>query len=237
MAQTVIDVGSDENLMKIALKATSNALNVCDHGPMMNERYIHHLVSHEIQEHLDLSCLLTTDSRPLLHPEWPTWKKSTDIRCAQYAGVRNEKNKKQYLPVTLPKGGAGFIDFALGDYQSPSVAIEITLKNSWSHEEIVYDLVKLLDGRNNSFGTVISCNIIRRDKGLSEKGNKKKLHRRMNEAYTDAKKRLGVMFCDDGRLQFFVVTEITGDERRHWCFDATTEEFHERAQLDEVLQS
>lgn len=231
------DFGSGENLMRIALQATFEALHVCDHGPMLNERYLHHFMSHKLQEHLDLSCLKDIEGKPLLHPEWPTWKKSTGIKCGQYVGVRNGKNKKEYLPVNLPKRGAGFIDFTLGDYHRPSVAIEVTLKKSWSHEEIVYDLVKLLDCRNDCFRTVISCNIIRREKQLSKKGNKKKLHRRMNEAYTDAKDRLGDMFCHDDRGQFFVITEIAGDQRRHWCFDTATEEFHVQAHIGEVLQS
>ena len=237
MAKDDNDVGSDENLLRIALEATSEALMVCDHGPMLNERYIHHFMSHKLQEQLDLDCLQDIKGKPLLHPEWPTWKKSTGIKCGQYVSVRNGKNKKEYLPVDLPKRGAGFVDFTLGDYRHPSVAIEITLKNSWSHEEIVYDLVKLLDCRNDSFRAVVSCNIIRREKQLSKKGNKKKLHCRMNEAYTDAKKRLGDRFCNDGRRQFFVITEIAGDKRRHWCFDTATGEFSDEAQLSEVLRA
>ena len=230
------DVGSDENLLRIALKATSEALHICDHGPMLNERYIHHFMSHKLQEHLDLDCLKTMNGKPLLHPEWPTWKKSTGIKCGQYIG-RKEDGTKEYHPVSPPQGSAGFIDFALGDYGHPSVAIEVTLKDSWQHEEIVYDLVKLLDGRNRAFNAVISCNVIRRENGLPTAGGRVKVHSRMNEAYAEAKMRLGEMFCNDGRRQFFIITEIAGDQRRHWCFDKDTEEFHDRAQLDEVLLS
>jgi len=231
------EVVSDESLLGIALQATSEVLHVCDLGPMLNERYLHHFMSHKFQEILGLHCLQRINGKPLLHPEWPTWKNSAGIKCGQYVRVKNEKNKKEYLPVTLPKGGAGFIDLALGDYSNPAIAIEITLKSGWSHEEIVYDLVKLLDKRNATFRAVISCNILRREKGLSRQGGKEKLHKRMNEAYIDAKNRLGDMFCDDGRRQFFVVTEVSGDQRRHWCFDPATGEFSDEAELSEVLKS
>ena len=121
-----------DDLLRVVLDVTGEALTILNLGKMLNERYVHHFMSHRIQEQLGLLDLRTFDSQLLLHPEWPTWKKSTGLRFGQYRGVKVEgKKTKKYFPVTKPKGGAGFVDFALGDYAEPSIAIEVTAKHGW----------------------------------------------------------------------------------------------------------
>ncbi len=77
--------------------------------------------------------------------------------------MEDKKENKVYLP--NKNGGAGFIDFAIGDYNEPGIGIGFSLKYGWSHEEIVYDFLKLLD-KKNPFKVSISFNIIFREKRL-----------------------------------------------------------------------
>lgn len=225
---------SSGDLLRVLLAATHDVLMIQNCGRMLNERYLHHFMSHRMQQEMALLNLHGATSELTLHPEWPTWKKGTGIRCGQYRGTKKNGGKR-YYPVTLPKSGAGFIDFAMGCYDQPFVGIELTLKESWGHEEIVYDLVKLLDERNRCFKAVISCNILLRHKGLSEGSNKQRLQSRMCEAYDEAIARLGDLACTGDRRRIFLVTEVAENGRRHWYRDEESGDCLASDQLPPVL--
>ena len=96
-------------------------------GLMLNERYLHHFFSHLLQEKHNLLSL-TGDNRAItLHPEWPTYKEQTDLTFGRYGRVNgiHEPNAS---------GKAGFIDFAIGDYNKPDIGVEFSLKYGWSHQ-------------------------------------------------------------------------------------------------------
>ncbi len=223
-----------DDLLRIALGATKAVLTICNHGPKLNERYLHHFMSHVMQKRRGILDLQSTKGELLLHPEWPTWKKRTKVFFGQYQGQK-KNGRKEFHPVTLQQRGAGFIDFALGQYNSPEVAIELSLKNDWDHEKVVYDFVKLLDGRNRTFRAVISCNIVMRPHGLARGGNKERLHRRMCEAHDAALNRLGELACDENRLRLLLVSEVANDERRHWYFDEASCDFLATGEIPPIL--
>ena len=187
-------------------------------GLMLNERYLHHFFSHLLQEKYNLLNLTRDNAAVVLHPEWPTYKKQTGLAYGQY---RKEKGK--YKPNA--NGRAGFIDFAIGDYNKPDVAIEFSLKYGWSNEEIVYDFLKLLD-KKNPFSVSISFNIILRQRRLVKGGYLRDLEKHMNNAYREAVNRLNNDVCDNSRELYLIVTEIDKrNNRRHWHYDRTKSEF------------
>ncbi|MBM3212643.1 hypothetical protein FJZ33_10510 [Candidatus Poribacteria bacterium] len=190
-------------------------------GLMLNERYLHHSFSHLLQEKYNL-LNLTGDNRAItLHPEWPTYKEQTSLTFGRYRRVNGI-----YKPNA--SGTAGFIDFAIGDYNKPDIGIEFSLKYGWSHEEIVYDFLKLLD-RKNPFKASISFNILFRKRELV-KGERylRDLEEHMNNAYREAVSRLNNDICDDSRELYLIVTEIDKDNnRRHWHYDRTSSRFKE----------
>jgi hypothetical protein len=185
---------------------------ICSRGNQLNERYLHHYFSHLLQVEKNILDL-TSDNPVILHTEWPTYKKKTDLRFGRY-----QKLNGQYLPSS--HGTAGFIDFALGDYQKPEIGIEFSLKYSWSHEEVVYDFLKLMDSRN-PFVVAISCNIVFRDNGLCEQGKLARLIQKMDAANDEAFRRLGSKnICGNNRQLYYIVTEVSKyNERRHWHCD------------------
>ena len=101
-------------------------------GKRFNERYLHHYFSHLLQEKYHLLNLTENIWEITFHPEWPTYKQQTGLNFGRY----KRKNNK-YQPA--PSGTAGFIDFAIGNYDSPDIGIEFSLKYGWSKEEIVFE--------------------------------------------------------------------------------------------------
>ena len=187
-------------------------------GLMLNERYLHHFFSHLLQEKYDLLCLTGDNAAAILHPEWPTYKKQTGLVYGRY---RRENGK--YQPNA--NGTAGFIDFAIGDYNKPDIGIEFSLKYGWSNEEIIYDFLKLLD-KKNPFNASISFNIILRQRRLVKGGYLRHLKKHMNDAYREAVNRLNKDVCDNSREFYLIVTEIDKrDNRRHWHYDRTRSRF------------
>jgi hypothetical protein len=216
------------NLLDAALAAARTCLEMKFHGLLLNERYLHHFISHRLQEQIDGLDLMQATENLVVHPEWPTFKMGTEIACGRYRAVDGK-----YEPVA--DGTAGFIDFALGDYKTPEIGIEITLKSGWAREEIVYDFVKLLDGRN-PFATVMSLNVILRPRGVAAGGRRELLHRRMLEAYDEAATRLGDWLCDKTRERYFIVLELAlRNARRFWYFDPDREDFIDTEQLPPIL--
>jgi len=189
-------------------------------GLMLNERYLHHFFSHLLQEKYNLLNLTGDSSAITLHPEWPTYKEQTGLTFGRY-----KKKNSIYTPDA--SGTARFIDFTIGDYKEPDIGIEFSLKYGWSHKEILFDFVKLLD-KKNPFKASISFNIIFRTKKLVKKGNLKDLEKHMNMAYKEAVNLLKNDICDDSRELYLIVTEIDEDNnRRHWHYDRTSSIFEE----------
>jgi hypothetical protein len=188
---------------------------------MLNERYVHHYFSHRIQEKYGLLCLDEKDAVLGLHPEWPTYKKAT---CLNYGRYHRKEGK--YMP-SESGGKGGWLDFAIGEYKRPLIAVEFSLKQSWGHEEAVFDYIKLLDARN-PFNTSVSHNLIFRQRPMVRGASLKDLEEHMDRAYGEAVRRLGVNVCDSSRALCFIVTEVGKDDRRqHWHFDRTSRGFKE----------
>jgi hypothetical protein len=185
-------------------------------GFMLNERYLHHYFSRCIPRNGYLN--LADNGDILVHPEWPTYKKQTDLTYSRYKRVQGK-----YRP--HPEGTAGFIDFGIGLYHKPLDGIEFTLKYGWSHEEVVYDFLKLMDAKN-PFTTGISYNVIFRKRRLSRGKRLLRFERRMNEVVTEAKTRLQDQECGEDRRLFFMISEIdVHNARRHWSYDRKSNQF------------
>ena len=187
-------------------------------GLMLNERYLHHLFSHLLQQKYNLLNLTEDNGAIILHPEWPTYKKQTGLVYGRY---RRENGK--YKPNV--NGTAGFIDFAIGDYDKPDFGIEFSLKYGWSKEEIAFDFLKLLD-KKNPFNASISFNIIFRQRRLVKGGRLRDLEKHMNNAYGEAVKRLNNDVCDNSRELYLIVSEMDKhNNRRHWHYDRIRSRF------------
>lgn len=212
--------------------ANSLLLGMPYHGLLLNERYLHHFFSHRIQSALPKRMDLLDPATPLLfHPEWPTYKEATGIDRGKYREAEG-----RYLPVDTGKKG-GFIDFALGPYLAPEVAVEFKLLFGWQAEALAFDYLKLLDGRN-PFKAVVQVAVLMRPNGLAAAGRKDAIHGAINSAYREAVRRLG-----DGpsrpvadRLQRFVVTELAPQERRHWYNGVVGGTFTEGAEVPPLPQ-
>jgi hypothetical protein len=183
-----------------------------NHGAMLNERYLHHFFSHSLQQDENLLHLLGDAGGIRLHPEWPTYKESV----GRFDGGRYRKIGLHYYPVEDGRKG-GFIDFTIGAYDAPEIAIEFSLKPTWSQEELIFDFVKLLDRRNISFKAVVSFNIILRRQVLPDVD----YTQYVNTAYQEALRRLGHnhLLCNDHRVVYFRITEISANARRHWLYE------------------
>jgi hypothetical protein len=115
--------------------------------------------------------------------------------------------------------GAGFVDFAIGPYSQPELAVEFSAKFGWDHEEVTYDFVKLLD-RRNPFRVGFAHVVILRDKNLATDGGRDHLEERMQAALVDAKRRLDIIGWDNKRDLRLIISEIATHERRHWTYDS-----------------
>jgi len=183
----------------------------------LNERHIHHRFSYSFQKKYSHSLALGHIEKGMLHPEWPTIKK---VRAQNYGGYKKNA-QKEYVPSLR---GAGFIDFAIGDYESPDIGIEFSLKQSWSREEVTFDFLKLLDKRN-PFKIAISLNIVLR---ISEGGREARFIRAMNDAFKDAKARLEKnQLLSDHRNIHFIIAEVDAKDCRIWHLDDNSGRFVE----------
>jgi len=179
-----------------------------------NERYLHHFFTRLLQERHGLLCNILEDTVLNLHPEWPTYKKYTQIKYGQYRTVKETRGRgerKILKPVENSCLG-GKIDFTIGRYERPIIGVEFTLSYGWSGKDVEGDLVKLLDSRN-PFDASISFNLVFREKGLSKGGWLTKFENAMNERLEIAVKRLRSYgrFCGNSLRQIcLIVTEVGG---------------------------
>jgi len=194
------------------------------HGLLLNERYLHHSFSKLIHcVHPTALDLFAEASLLRLHPEWPTYKEATGIDFGKYREV-----DKQYVAVDTGKKG-GFIDFALGPYLAPPVAVEFKLLFGWQGEAVAFDYMKLLDGRN-PFRAVVQVTVLMRPNGLVAAGRKEAIRCAMNTAYMEAVTRLERNDCTRPvatRRHRFIITELGPLERRHWLHCIEGGEFSE----------
>lgn len=187
--------------------------SVKHYGPMMNERYFHHLFSSQLQSQ-GFSLDITRRNMSLnLHPEWPTSKKSTALGFATYS-----KTNDKYYPST--SGGPGFIDFAIGNYNCPDVGIEFCVKHSWCAEEVIYDFVKLLDNRN-PFKVGLSYTAVIRESEISTGGRLEAFTNAINQALLQAYGRLRSEYVSDRQI-LFIISELGTGSNRHWHFDKSS---------------
>ena len=215
-----LDPAQRIDLWKAAVNAVTKALSIVHHGSMLNERYLHHYLSRLLQESHPLLDLAGPTGDIKLHPEWPTFKKATGIEGGRYKGDR-----KVYQPDDVT-GKEGAIDFALGDYDRPEIGIELLLKVGWDGDEVAFDFLKLLDGRNKSFKSVIGWSVLmRKAEKLSLAGRKQNIYEGMKKALQAAKTMLAACPCPLDRRCVFIVSEIAKQDRRHWYWDSEKEDF------------
>jgi hypothetical protein len=163
--------------------------------------------------------LMDADDAVQFHPEWPTFKKATNLPFRRYKNVVFPDGKKAYMPIeddsVLGRGTAGFIDFVFGNYESPHTALELSLKFGWAHEEIVDDFLKIIDSRN-PFKVGFSFNVVIRNALVSRGLNNLELH--IQDALEEAKHRLDGVWCGSEREIHLLVSEISETGRRHWHY-------------------
>lgn len=213
----MIDLGKEKDRIEKIIKSTERSFSF--KSVLFNERYLHHYFSHKwlsLYEHENKQeiSLIKENENLIFHPEWPTYKKATGIGYGKYRKENKPGDSEpgKYMPCA--EGTAGFIDFAIGEYQAPKIGIEMTLKYGWSNEEVIYDFVKLLD-KGNPFEVVYSLNVILRDKRLPEGGMMKDLESHIHSAYQEAIRRLGEQYAVE-RERHLIILEITTEGRRKW---------------------
>jgi hypothetical protein len=172
-----------------------------------NERYLHHYFSRKIQECYPINYNNVVNSK--LHPEWPTYKTSTGIYCGRY------KNVNGNYQIDDTEGTAGFIDFAIGDYYQPEIAVEFKTGFGWNTEGIVFDFMKLMDAKN-PFKTCVSFNIIFRDNGLAQGGFLAALNGQIDGAKQEFQQSLGGRLAADREFLFWIVEIAANGDKRSW---------------------
>lgn len=195
-------------------------------GGILNERYMHHLFTHLLQSKYESLHGVVEEEAPIsLHPEWPTYKKATGLSYSRYRKADGKYYRNE-------GGKAGHIDFAIGDYRKPDVAVEFKLLYSQSNEDIgnieniIFDFIKLLDG-NNPFQVSTSLHCIFRESSLAESG-RSSLKRKAEDALREAVRRLNVSnaLCDGSRDLHLILTIVDElDNRQHWYHSKGTDGF------------
>lgn len=171
-------------------------------GWNLNERHLHHFFTFRLQQGQDLLALTKDDKSHLLHPEWPT----------SQTGALYATKDERHVPCAA--GSSGFIDFALGEFAAPDIAVEFCLTTSLGKtaiERITFDYLKLLDA-NNPFAVALSWSLILGGPKASVKDD-------LATACKDAQDRLAAFgrSCPSSRKLRFVATEILSDgSRQHW---------------------
>jgi hypothetical protein len=176
-----------------------------------NERYLHHYYSKEIQEFFGINFSNLENS--MLHSEWPTSKKSTNISYSKY----RKNDEKKYI-IDTDDGSSGFIDFAIGNYIKPEFAIEFTSKYGFSSEDIIFDFLKLLDLKN-PFEYVISFNLIYRENDLPQGNNENNVIEALKKTLIEIKNR-SLKFEVNRQYLFWIIEIDQSGNKRSWiCED------------------
>ena len=212
-------------------------------GPLeenqLNERYVHHILTHRLQE--EHCSIIPIKGKVRLFPEWPSWKKDhVGHRKYKYYPKESRLNgeiHEGFYPITDaeinidPKmGSAGFFDLCIGnEYEKPTIGIELILKRGWSKEEFTFDFMKILDNAL-PFAFRLAYGIILRPNGLPQKSGKKELEKAVNNAFVEAEKRLG---NDSTKTQDYklIVVEVAEEGIRRWVRVPGASPFNEEKNL------
>lgn len=160
-------------------------------GHYLNERYLHHYFSHQVQVSNAYSLDYGNRAQSTFHPEWTTKGK-----------YREGKPNKD--------GTTGNIDFVLGKYDKLEYGIEFKHSQGWNVKALRFDYVKLLD-KCNEIGRAISLAVIFRKTELSVS----ELHKAIDRLKTE----LGNRLAHDRQFLFVIVQVVPGgksDNIRSW---------------------
>jgi hypothetical protein len=113
----------------------SNAIRV------LNEHYLHHWFTHSITSR-DRS---VSFEKGEIHPEWPTRK----LAHNRVEEITYDASQRTYFSRdAATRRGAGHIDFALGEMNSPDVLLEFKWNDAYDEWE--FDFLKMMDPRLSS---------------------------------------------------------------------------------------
>lgn len=191
----------------------------------LNERYLHHLLTHQLQQG---GCsILPCEGKPhRLYPEWPTWKqgsiKHRRYKCFQAKDQVNGETRKGFNPIPKDEiqentdlGSAGFFDFCLGgSYENPRIGVELILKQGWSAEEFTFDFLKILDSAL-PFEFGLAYGVILRPNGLPKNKAREDVLEAMHKAVQMAVARLSSDVTRSRTYQL-VVVEVAPEAIRRW---------------------
>jgi hypothetical protein len=201
-------------ILKDIYSPTQIQTNCCQ-----NERYLHHYFSNKLQNIISngvfkYSIIYNNLIKSSLHPEWPTKKSNKDDRTSNCGKYRYDKTKKEHM-VDDRNGTSGFIDFTIGDYNTPEIAIEFITSFGWKREDIIYDMMKLMDSRN-PFKKVISYNIIFRKNHIPENTKSfENFKAALSESLSVYKEKLNGYYAKDREYLFWII-EIGVNQTRSW---------------------
>lgn len=206
----------DDNISGVIEQLISELKDI-DFGAHYNERYLHHRFSWLLQNKYK-EYRISFSKECQFHPEW-----ATCINGERGGGWYKEE-EGQYYPRN--DGGAGFIDFAVGNVKNPDSAIEFKMSNSFNREGVIYDYMKLLDKKNSitsSFSLVVYYGRAMHSINIEVEN--------LNSCVNEALNRLGSRaFIKDDilRTHSFYVLELINDKNRTVnCFLCKNTKFFE----------
>ncbi|MEW5821684.1 MAG: hypothetical protein AB1782_15935 [Cyanobacteriota bacterium] len=222
-----------ENINKLVFENIINIASTINNSSILNEKYIHHYFTRLMQESFSKIDLVKINTNKLF-PEWPTYNKFVGNEYARYHYDQKKKNFfKQH------KGYSGYIDFAIGSYNSPDIGVEFTLEEGWYNEAVIFDFLKLLD-YDNPFKTVFSLNIIMRKKDLTKGKALINFEEKINQTLLEVRNRLNDNI-DNNKEYHFIISEISNNiksdynERRHWYHSNLTGGWLEGENLPDLI--
>lgn len=184
-------------------------------GHYLNERYLHHCFSRELQTYTNYRIDYSVDRKDNnFHPEWTTKGKYKE-------GKPNEN------------GTTGNIDFVLGrcdDNSDLKYGIEFKHSQGWNVKALRFDYMKLLD-KENKIDRAISFAVIFRKTELSDSERRK--------AINSLKQELGDRLAVDRQFLFVIVQVAPGvktDNIRSWYCNNLTDGFQLSTPLEDPLE-
>ena len=202
----------DSEVFKILKEINdSGVINAC-----RNERYLHHYFTRKIQNTYPI--VYEDFAQCKLHPEWATL-----IKGIRNGGGKYKKKEKEYR-IDEADGTSGFIDFALGSYDSPEIGLEFKVCRGWIFQSLVFDYMKLLDSVN-SIEKAVSFSIIYREKNHSSELSLDKI----NETITALTDRLGCRLATSRKFLFWIIEIVpNGKKNKSWYCDNLEQKFVEK---------
>ncbi len=122
------------------IQSLRRKVKIMDPTMHLNERYLHHVFSGLVQAEEQMSF----DKCCRLHPEWATYIE--DLEERHFGRYSKDENGFERSCI---KGRSGFLDFAYGTINKPSIGIEFKFSRSpISEKAMAFDYLKLLDRCN-----------------------------------------------------------------------------------------